>query len=323
MKKKYQSNFYHGIMFHHFHDNHKHLKSQGSINALQLKKMIKLIGPKNILDPKDFIQKLEMNKLKKNHVCMTFDDGLKSQIDVAEPILNKFKIKAFFFIYSSLISKKPDYLEVFRYFRTTEYKKIDLFYKDFFSYCDPKVANFLKKKEKKIKEIKKQISFYSVKDIKFRLVRDHYLSKKEYLKIMTKLMKKKKFKVKKIINKLFLSKSDIKTLLKKGHEIGLHSHTHPTNLARLNYNKQLNEYKQNKQILQKEIMGKYKSISSMSHPCGSYNLNTLKILKKLGLKLGFRQMMSKNLNFKKFKINQSNFEISREDHANILRNYKI
>ena len=88
-------------MFHHFHDGHRHLKSQGSINALQLKKIIKLIGKKNILDPKDFIQRLEMNKLKKNHVCITFDDGLKSQIDIAEPILKKFKIKAFFFIYSS------------------------------------------------------------------------------------------------------------------------------------------------------------------------------------------------------------------------------
>ena len=54
-----------------------------------IKKIIKLIG-KNILDPKDFIQRLEMNKLKKS--CMyNFDDGLKSQIDIAEPILKSLR----------------------------------------------------------------------------------------------------------------------------------------------------------------------------------------------------------------------------------------
>ena len=30
----------------------------------------------------------------------------------------------------------------------------------------------------------------------------------------------------------------------------------------------------------------------MSHPCGSYNKVTLKILKKLNIKIGFKQVMS-------------------------------
>ena len=42
---------------------------------------------------------------------MTFDDGIKSQFDVAVPILNKFKVKAFF-IYSSILTNKPDNLEI-------------------------------------------------------------------------------------------------------------------------------------------------------------------------------------------------------------------
>ena len=63
--KKYKSNFYHGIMFHHFHDNKKHFPSQGSINANQFEKIIKLVGKDNILNPKDFINKLNNKSLKK------------------------------------------------------------------------------------------------------------------------------------------------------------------------------------------------------------------------------------------------------------------
>ena len=61
----------------------------------------------------------------------------------------------------------------------------------------------------------------------------------------------------------------------------------------------------------------------MSHPCGDYNTNTLKILKKMEIEIGFRQMMKKNNKFKNYKINQSNFEIAREDHSNIVRKFQI
>ena len=39
-----KNNFFHGIMFHHFHDNYIHKKGQGSIDASDLKKIISFIG---------------------------------------------------------------------------------------------------------------------------------------------------------------------------------------------------------------------------------------------------------------------------------------
>ena len=42
-----------------------------------------------------------------------------------------------------------------------------------------------------------------------------------------------------------------------------------------------------------EILDKPKNeIKCMSHPSGSYNADTLKILKELGIELGFKQIMS-------------------------------
>ena len=43
------NNFYHGIMFHHFHDNGIHTKGQGSISKDDFYEMINFIGRKNIL----------------------------------------------------------------------------------------------------------------------------------------------------------------------------------------------------------------------------------------------------------------------------------
>ena len=55
----------------------------------------------------------------------------------------------------------------------------------------------------------------------------------------------------------------------------------------------------------------------MSHPFGSYNKKTLRILKNLGLEIGFKQIITKDKNMKE--INNSNFEIARQDHAEIFK----
>ena len=43
-----KNNFFHGIMFHHFHDGNIHKKSQGSIDRDDFYKMLNFIGRKNI-----------------------------------------------------------------------------------------------------------------------------------------------------------------------------------------------------------------------------------------------------------------------------------
>ena len=81
------NNFYHGIMFHHFHDDGIHTKGQGSISQDVFYKLIKFIGRSNILDADVFFKKFKEKKLKQREVCLTFDDGIKCQIDIALPVL--------------------------------------------------------------------------------------------------------------------------------------------------------------------------------------------------------------------------------------------
>ena len=79
-----KNNFFHGIMFHHFHDDNLHKKSQGSINKDDFYKILKFIGRENILDAKDFFSRFKENKLKEKNVCLTFDDATKCQYDIAK-----------------------------------------------------------------------------------------------------------------------------------------------------------------------------------------------------------------------------------------------
>ena len=48
------NNFYHGIMFHHFHDDKIHKRGQGSIDQDTFYKLIKFIGRENILNADEF-----------------------------------------------------------------------------------------------------------------------------------------------------------------------------------------------------------------------------------------------------------------------------
>ena len=120
-------------------------------------------------------------------------------------------------------------------------------------------------------------------------------------------MEKKNFNSDEIINELCLSEDNLKEVAKHGNLVGLHSFNHPTQMSKLSYEEQLHQYTDNYNHL-KRLVGE---VVSMSHPCGDYNDDTLKILSDLGIQIGFRSSLST-------KEAKSRFEIPRDDHANIF-----
>jgi peptidoglycan/xylan/chitin deacetylase (PgdA/CDA1 family) len=313
------NSFYHGIMFHHFHDDGIHTKTQGSIDKDDFYRIINFIGRNNILDADIFFEKYMNNKLKENEVCLTFDDAIKCQIDIALPILEDLKIKSFFFVYTSVFEGNPDNLEVFRYFRNNYFNSIDEFYENFYKVLDTDLKSFFEKNSNKIKETKIKFPFYTIEDVKFRLIRDIFLTKSQYEENTFSLIKKKQLNYKDFYKKIFFQKSDLQTLNNLGHLIGLHTHSHPTLLEKLNYDEQKNEYEKNLSSISNILNKPKNEIKCMSHPCGSYNNDTLEILKELGILLGFKQIMTIEPEKGMKKINNSFLEIAREDHSTIFR----
>ena len=304
----------HGIMFHHFHSSNIP-KNQGSISEKTFEYIIDyLIKNFNLLDAEIFNEKASNNALEKKDICLTFDDALLCQYDIALPILEKKGIQAYFFIYTSIFSNKPDNLEIFSFFRNNYYNNIDEFYENFFTFFN---INHPKLYEESFKFVKSSgylsnFKFYSVNDRLFRYLRDNILTKDLYKDYMFKLMLEKNAKIKDIAPKLWINKEQLLNIKNKNHIIGLHSHNHPTMIHKLSYKKQQKEYDENYEYLLKNLS--YKP-SSVSHPCGNYNKITLDILNNKGITVGFRSNMHK-LN------NITRLEIPREDHMNILKEIK-
>ncbi len=218
-----------------------------------------------------------------------------------------------------MFEAKPDYLEVFRYFRMNYFKSVDEFYINFYKVINNDLNDFFKKNDSTIKKTKIKFPFYTIEDIKFRLIRDKYLTKKEYEKNMSLMMKEKNFEPKNHFSHLFFNKKDLNQLNSLGHLIGLHSHNHPVLLENLSYDEQKLEYENCISIISNIINKPKNEIKFMSHPCGSYNNYTLEILKELKIELGFKQIMITEPEKGMKKVNNSFLEIARQDHAEIIK----
>ncbi len=298
----------HGIMFHHFIGK-GHPQAQGAISVRQFRRIIDYYGDR-LLSAEQWYSKAINNSFKDNDICLTFDDSLLCQYEIVLPILKEYGLKAFWFVYSSVLTGEIEMLEVYRKFRLESFKDINHFYKNFFLVINNSSYNNEVKESLKYysHDDWKEFPFYSKNDTKFRFLRNSVLDSERYNQIMNKMMKKQKINLTEFSSNLWMSKKHVKKLKSQGHIIGLHTHTHPTNLARLNTLEQEKEYQLNFDILYNHLGEKPQT---MSHPCNSYNDQTLKILDNLGIKIGFRATMKK--------IKHSKLEFPRENHANVIR----
>lgn len=306
-------------MFHHLHRQGSFPSGQGSITDKEFESILGYIGIENILSADEWLHKLTHNKLNPYDVCITFDDGLKCQYEICLPILEKYNIKAFWFIYSSVFEGKLEKNALCNYLRTTYFNSSDEFFEVFFNKCEKSLLNQLNGYQFKTHVLKEQIlrPFYSINDLKFRFIRNKLLSKKRFESIVDEIMEDKNLVAAQVARNLWLSNLELKVLSLKGHYIGLHSYNHPFQFSELPYKEQVSQYARNYNHIKKTCN---KEVISMSHPLNSYNKVTLKILSQLNIICGFRANMVPPVGKK---INPSCLEMAREDPRNILNSERF
>ena len=188
---------------------------------------------------------------------------------------------------TSQFTNETSYIELFRFFRNNFFKNINEYYNLFYKYIDLELNQIFNKELASLKKLKSKFPYYTIEDLKFRMIRDKFLTKSEYEKINFKMFKDKNFKYKKFEKKFYMNENDLKIIDKNNHIIGLHSHSQFHRIGKLSTKIQLKEYKKNIYLLA-NILNKPKNyFKSMSHPNGSYSPKTLKILKNLGIKVRF------------------------------------
>ncbi|MBU6400218.1 MAG: polysaccharide deacetylase family protein [Verrucomicrobia bacterium] len=299
----------HGIMFHYFHSGARP-SGQGSIDAAMLDACLDYLGPRRVLSAGEWLWKCRRGRLEGDDLCLTFDDGLKCQYDVALPVLKSRGLTAFWFICSAPLRGEPVMTEVYRLFRATGFEAVQDFYEEFYratarAFPDYDLAAALARFDPE--PLRRAHPYYSIEDLRFRFVRDEALRENEYHVVMARLLADRGLDVQSIADGLWMGRHELGELDRAGHEIGLHSHSHSTVFAQLSVPAQRREYEQNVEAL-KEATGK--TPVSVAHPCNSYGPETLNVLRSLGIELGFRGNLEPG--------DGSLLEIPRQDHANLL-----
>jgi len=272
-----------GVMFHRFTDS-RLPDSQGSLDARQLESVIDHLMDYELLSPQEWLQHLDNRSLSSHHRCLTFDDGLRCQFEIALPILESRGLRAFWFIHTShhegvippneilshLLLKSTSSEEVMRTFcdlarATTEFVEPD----DLLT---------------QITGLSTRFPFYTKLDCEFRLLRDA-LSTPSLLSCTEELAERQGTSVTEIAQTVWLAPDEIKHLSDTAQYVGLHSHTHPRFISRFSNDKQRAEYSTN--LARVEQMTGIRP-KAMAHPFGDYNSESLRELESLDVKCGFR-----------------------------------
>lgn len=303
-------------MFHHFHGG-RHPEQQGSLSAEELETLLRFVDPKRILHPMEWMDKVDRGQLETGDLCLTFDDALLSQFEIALPVLARHRLRAFWFVYSCVFEGQVGKMELYRFFRCTAFEDMDAFYELFFrrifasKWADEARAVL---DPQALAQYQAWFPFYSINDIKFRFIRDRALHRADYEHLMDALIRDSGWNAEEALTRLWMSNEHLTLLSRDGHLVGLHSYSHPTVLGGLPREAQVEEYERNAAHLT-GVCGRAPVV--MAHPANSYSDDTINILGKLGIRCGFRSNMAPPR--EGGTVNPNALELAREDHANVRR----
>ena len=298
-----------GLMFHHFHGG-RHPRAQGSITADQLEVLLDAVGPERILPASEWLDRSVSGTLPPDALCLTFDDNLRCQYDIAGPVLRRRGMTGFWNINSAPLVGIIDRLEIYRYFRVNAFPSVDAFYDAFFRILeDGPLAEKLNTGLKGFVSAAylSRHAIYSDMDRTFRYVRDEVLSAAEYNGVMDSMLADAGLDEEGLVDLLWMRADHLHALVDEGHLIGLHTHTHPTRLDLSNEKVQRQEYGTNFAILS-DLVGS--PPRTMSHPNGNYTSAVLDLLRELGTVIGFKAVPDQGGGL---------LEQPRYDHAELMR----
>ena len=280
-----------------------------------------------ILNPKDR-EKIDyfLNSNNKYAYLLTFDDGYKDHLYCAEYLSNR-KISAFFFPpINSLNNNLLDVNAIHILIGTRGIKVINIL-EEIKEIClSSKLILSLNNKKVNIKtylekfKIKKEFS--NILDDKVTLMVKRILQKDLLGDNNRKIIIEKLFKKflgirgSQFASKFYLNIEDLKYMKKIGMFFGSHGNSHRW-LNSLDYKEQNYEIENSYKVLEELNLISNDEIKSMCYPYGAYNNDTIKILEKLKVNLGFSTEVG-SAKLKKEK--ESIFKLPRWDTNNFWNN---
>lgn len=271
------------IMFHYFHDEGSACKADGSVSEKTLCRVIENKSIK-ILDVSVWLDKFSKNKLSTNETCITIDDALFEQGEIALPVLDSYNIESLINVtsYNFRANKGYECFETHRVFRRDYYIDNEDYYSHYFNVAKRYIDLDLDLERKFIENYLSGSVFYSFNDRLYRYLRDVAIPA-YHDSILKLMMDEKKVNVCTVNDSLWMNVSNLRKASAK-HMIGGHSNEHSTQMDSLSEQEQFDSYFQNKVLLESELGC---AVQAVAYPCGKYNQFTEKVMKDLSIKYGF------------------------------------
>ncbi len=281
--------FAHGLMFHRFRGDGEPAAWQGALSAAEFEDVLLRAGIGNILSPGEWIERSRRGALQPTDRCVTLDDGLRCQIEVALPVLARLGIRAFWFVYTSVWDGVPVKSEIYSYV-AGQTGGMERLIRLFLQGCPPSTLARLESNEflEYAKAMREVAPFYSAEDLQYRFLRNRPDGRQEFEETMDRVLCALGSSVDEVSSRLWLTREDGKALVEDGHLVGLHSHDHPYDLARLTIEEQERQYRQN---FDRIVGATGVEPAAVAHPLNSYRDETLAILERMGISCGFRANM--------------------------------
>ncbi len=275
-----------GLMFHRFHNDAERPLGQGSIPESRLAAILDGLNPRDVLTPDEWIGRVRDGSLRREHRCITFDDGLLSQYEVALPLLAERGFRAFWFVYSSVFEGEVNLGEVLSVLSTRAFETQDDFVAAFRQECLPGELAALATADWQAyrSRMSAQFPMYSAADLEFRFLRNTALSAERLARITAALCDRAGTTLRDLAASVWMTNDHLADLEQRGHRVGLHSYSHPFIMSALDRATQMGEYQRNAEHIER-VTGRRPA--SMSHPLGSYNADTLSVLREVGVECGF------------------------------------
>jgi peptidoglycan/xylan/chitin deacetylase (PgdA/CDA1 family) len=284
---------------------------QGALTAEEFESMLLGADIENILPPDEWLRRVRDGALAPGQTCITFDDGLRSQVEVAKPVLDRHGVKAFWFVYTCVFDGVAVASEVYSY-AAALCGGMDLVMREFLRELPSPLARALETDEYRAYAagMRAVAPFYSDDDLRFRYLRNQERHRDAFTVSLEQLFSRRGVDLESVAATLWMRREDLRVLTDEGHHVGLHSHTHPLNIAALSDADQRREYEANYAAIE-QVTGA--SPLAAAYPLGSYDARSLDVLRSLGIVCGFLPHAVAGARG----LNPTAWEIARLDPANL------
>lgn len=266
----------HAILAHYFHGP-GFPPAQGSLSVDEWDAGLDAYGPR-LIPAQEWIARALSGKQKDEVVC-SFDDGLREAYVLGLPSLVKRGLTACWNVYTGPYVGVPNSLERWRWMRNHGFGGIEAFYDVTARLYGRAPAAYLADR-----------GYLSQRDRDFRYWRDQEATPQEYEAMMEQMMDEAPQQPP--TQDIWISPHELQRLHQAGHVLGIHTHSHPTDLSALSCEQQYLEYATARVILAGILHVEPASLTTVSHPCGAYTQDGLGWLRRHGFTLAWGATMA-------------------------------